>query len=313
MKHLFLINPTAGKENTLHVLEGEIVELFAGMNYEVIVTEYPGHAEALTRAAGESGEMVRVYACGGDGTLNEVVCGGAGFDNLAVTHVPTGTGNDFLKIFGAGAERFHDLVALREGPQTVLDVMDCNGKLGLDIVCAGVDARVAADVPKYKSLPLVRGTGAYILSLLVNIFFKEMARPMTVEVEGRTISREVTILCICNGRHYGGGFMPVADAMPDDGILDILLVPKVSLFTFLRLVGKYATGRYREYPELVWDFHTDRLTFSAPEPITVVVDGEVMVDTSFTVGLSEKKVNFFYPEGISYAVPRAVSTPAGRL
>ncbi len=313
MKHLFLINPTAGKENALRALEGEITELFAGLDYEMVVTEYAGHAEKLTRAAGESGEAVRVYACGGDGTLNEVVCGGAGFDNLAVTHVPTGTGNDFLKIFGEGAERFRDLIALREGPQTALDVMDCNGRLGLDIVCAGVDARVAADVPKYKSLPLVRGAGAYILSLLVNIFFKDLARPMTVAVEGQTLSQDFTILCICNGRHYGGGFMPVADALPDDGILDVLLVPKVSLFTFLRLVKKYAVGRYWEFPNQVQAFHTDRVEFSSPQPITVVVDGEVMVDHSFTVSISGKKVNFFHPEGVSYAPAPSISTPARRL
>ena len=78
---------------------------------------------------------MRIYACGGDGTLNEAVNGAAGFANAAVTNVPKGTGNDFLKIFGADCRsRFSDLAALADGPQACFDLMDCNGKLGLDVV-----------------------------------------------------------------------------------------------------------------------------------------------------------------------------------
>lgn len=86
--------------------------------------------------AAQTGEPVRIWACGGDGTLNEVVNGAAGFDNAAITCVPKGTGNDFLKVFGPNyRDLFYDLEALAAGPQTTLDLMDCNGKLGLDVVC----------------------------------------------------------------------------------------------------------------------------------------------------------------------------------
>ena len=102
--------------------------------------------------------------------------------------------------------------------------------------------------------------------------------------------------------------MPVAEAMPDDGVLDMLLVRQVSLPTFLRLVGKYSKGLYRNYPELILEHHGKAVSFCAREPITVVVDGEVMVDTSFTVRLSEKKINFFFPEGCDYRMEKKIST-----
>ncbi|MGN1004870.1 MAG: diacylglycerol/lipid kinase family protein, partial [Oscillospiraceae bacterium] len=108
------------------------------------------------------------------------------------------------------------------------------------------------------------------------------------------------IICICNGRYYGGGFMPVGEAMPDDGILDMLIVPKVSRFTFFRLVSKYATGQYRSFPQLIRHFHCGEIAFSSAEEIVTVVDGEVMRDNSFRVRLSEKKVNFFYPPSVNY-------------
>ncbi len=355
MRHLFIINPVAGRKGSTQALLDQLDRV--SFPHERVFTEGEGHAEKLARQAAQTGEPVRIWACGGDGTLNEVVNGAAGFDNAAITCVPKGTGNDFLKVFGpnyrdlfydlealaagpqttldlmdcngklgldvvcggvdariaAGVHRYKDLPfvtgkgayilseALAAGPQTTLDLMDCNGKLGLDVVCGGVDARIAAGVHRYKDLPFVTGKGAYILSLIENIFLKGICRPMEVQMGPVHYSGPTAIVCVCNGRYYGGGFMPVADAMPDDGVLDMLLVGKVSLLTFIRLVGQYAKGRYKDYPQLIENFHGQELTWSSKEPLVAVVDGEVLESTSFTVRLSEKKIHFFYPNGASYA------------
>ena len=300
MRHIFIVNPTAGKSGDQQDLAERIRAL--GLESEIVYTAGPGHARQLAREAGAAGQPARLYACGGDGTLNEVVNGAAGFGQLAVTNVPLGTGNDFLRIFGPRFRAgFSDLAALSRGPQADFDLMDCNGLLGIGVICAGVDARIAADVHRYKALPLVSGTGAYGLSLLVNVLFKGICIPMRTELGGRTYDGETAILCICNGRYYGGGFMPVGDAMPDDGVLDMLLVPKISRTTFFRFVGPYSKGSYRNYPHLIRDYHGQSVTFSADRPITVVVDGEVMRDTRFTVRLSEQTIPFFYPGDLDYS------------
>lgn len=303
MRHLFIINPAAGKKGSTARLEALLDRL--SVPHEVAFTEGEGDARNLAREAVEAGEPVRIYACGGDGTLNEVVNGAAGCAHAAVTGVPKGTGNDFLKIFGPGyRELFYDLEALAVGPQVPFDLIDCNGHLGIDVACAGVDARVAAGVHRYKDLPFVSGIGAYILSLGENVL-KGIARPMTVRMgDLNWVDKRTSLLCVCNGRHYGGGFMPVPEAMPDDGVLDMLLVREVGLFTLARLAGKYAKGLYRQYPELIQDYHGQEVYISAREPVTVVVDGEVMRDTDFTIRLSEKKVNFFYPAGAGYQADR---------
>ena len=173
-------------------------------------------------------------------------------------------------------------------------------------MAAGVaekDARIAADVHRYKTLPLVRGMGAYILSLVVNVLFKGITRPTVVDMGDLHYEGETSIICICNGRYYGGGFMPVGDNMPDDGVVESLMVPKVSRLTFFRLVGEYAKGKYREYPDLIRAHWGKGISFRSGDrrELVAVVDGEVMRDMQFTVRLSERKVNFFYPEGYSYA------------
>lgn len=303
MRHVFLINPHAGKQDQTARIRALADRLAAAHNLDCrcLLTDRPGGAEVLSRALAEAGEPVRIYACGGDGTLNEVVNGAAGYPNAAVTNVPKGTGNDFLRIFGANyAARFSDLAALSRGPQAAFDLMDCNGKLGIGVICAGVDSRVAADVHRYKRLPLVTGPGAYLLSLGVNVLLTDIARPTVVQAGLDRLEEETSIICICNGRYYGGGFMPVGDAQPDDGVLDMVVVPRVSRFTFFRLVGAYAKGRYRSYPEVIRHFHGPAFSFSSPEELVAVIDGEVMRAKSFTVRISERKVAFFYPGDLDY-------------
>lgn len=299
MLHAFLVNPKAGRPGAAKraVQTIESACRAAGLSYTVTCTESPGDAVRITRAYADSGKDVRLYACGGDGTLNQVVQAAAGRENLAVTNIPMGTGNDFLKLFGSTyKEAFWDIPALAVGPQAPLDLIDCNGALGLDVVCAGVDARVAKDVHRF---PSASGQGAYVLSLISNVLFKGVAREMTVTMGGQTWSEPISLVCVCNGRYYGGGFMPVPEAMPDDGILDALLVPQVSMVTLARLVGDYAKGRYARHPDLIKPYHgPGPITLESDQPITLCVDGEVMENTRFVIGLSAKKVNFFWPEGV---------------
>ena len=301
MRHIFIINPSAGKKGGAQRLEEDIRAL--EVPAQIVRTREPGDARRVARAAAEGGEPVRLYACGGDGTLNEVVNGAAGFANAAVTNVPIGTGNDFLKIFGKDFRaRFSDLRALSEGPQAAMDLIDCNGRLGIDIVCTGVDARIAVDKDSYKVLPLVSGIGAYILSLIINVLFKPIAVPTVVDCGDLHFDGETTIVCVCSGRYYGGGFMPVGDNMPDDGLLEVLVVRKVSRLTFFRLLRQYGSGKYRSYPDLIWYRQGFPVTVRSKtrEELVAVVDGEPVRSRELRIGLSDKKVNFFYPAGLSY-------------
>ena len=99
MKHIFIINPAAGKADKTAEYTAKITAACEGLDYEILLTQAPGDATRMAREAAETGREVRLYACGGDGTLNEVVAGAAGYDNAAVTCYVGGSGNDFVKIF----------------------------------------------------------------------------------------------------------------------------------------------------------------------------------------------------------------------
>lgn len=308
MRHVFILNPVAGPKNSAKRLLDRVRAVFPVGEYEVYTTQGAGDARRLALQALAPGDPLRLYACGGDGTLNEVVNAAAGKDWAAVTNVPMGTGNDFLRLFGKeGKDRFTDLAALKDGPQAPFDLIDCNGLLGLDVVCVGVDARVAADVHRFKRLPLVGKKGAYILSLIATTL-KGITRPMRVEMGPIRHDGPTALVCVCNGQYYGGGFRPVPEARPDDGILDALLVGDVSLLQFAGCVGKYAKGRYKECPHLVQDWHGRQVFVASEEELVAVVDGEVLRGTRFTICLSPYKVNFFRPSGVELVAP---PVPAG--
>ena len=113
MKHLFIINPAAGSRDRTEVYSRQIHEVCGakGLDYEVRVSAGPGDCARLAKEAAQTGEEYRIYACGGDGTLNEVVAGAAGFSNAAVTVFSGGSGNDFVKLFD-DPKAFYDLERL---------------------------------------------------------------------------------------------------------------------------------------------------------------------------------------------------------
>ena len=87
MKHLFIINPAAGNRDRSEAYRRQIERICGekGLDYEIRISETPGHCTEIARQAAQTGEEYRIYACGGAGTRNAGVCGVAGYDNVAVT------------------------------------------------------------------------------------------------------------------------------------------------------------------------------------------------------------------------------------
>ena len=307
MKHLFIINPAAGSRDRTESYSRKIREACEsrGLDYEIKVSEAPGGCARLARQAAQTGEEYRLYACGGDGTLNEVASAAAGYPNVAVTVFSGGSGNDFVKLFD-DPRAFFDLERLLDCDEAVFDMIRCNDDLALNICSVGLDARIGTDVANYKRIPLLHGFRAYAVSTVVNLF-RGIAEQYVVEVNGETIDREHTFVCVCNGRFYGGGFNPVPEADPTDGMLDVLLVKKVSLLQVPAVIGKYKAGRYKELPHLVRYLRTKSVKITCDKVTPINLDGEARFAKEVTMEVAEEKLRFFYPKGLNFAVKEAVT------
>ena len=302
MTHLFIINPAAGSRDRTAAYTEKITSACEsrGLTYRIQVSHAPGDCFRLARAAAETGGEYRIYACGGDGTLNEVAAGAAGFANVSVTVFSGGSGNDFVKLFD-DPRAFYDLERLLDCEEAEFDLIRCNGTRALNICSVGLDARIAADVSRYKRLPLLQGFRAYAASTALNLI-KGIAEHYVVEIDGQVFDGEFTFICACSGRFYGGGFNPVPEADPTDGLMDVLLVDKVSLAQVPGIIGKYKNGQYKQLPHLVRHFRTTRLTVHCDREVSVNVDGETILAKDVTFSIGEEKLRFFYPRGLSFAV-----------
>ena len=311
MKHVFLINPRAGKRDQTARLRGLADRLAAhGLKVSCLLTDRLGGAEAIARALAETGEPVRIYACGGDGTVHEAANGIAGYENSAMTVIPTGTGNDFLKNFGPDAAKFSDPENLWDGPDFPLDLIDCNGRYCLTIACSGIDARIADSVHRYGGL--LSGRGSYLLSVAVNFLFKPIGRRWRVELDGEVLEDDFALVSMCNGRYYGGGSMPVPQARMDDGVLETILVKNVPKATFARLFPAYSAGDCWKFPHIALVVTARQVSITAcpgEEDIVTCLDGESMRSQSVTLRLADRQVNFFGPAGCS---PNATAQEARR-
>lgn len=300
MIHLFIINPAAGSRNRTDDYSRVIHQLCRerGLEYDIRVSTAPGECMRFAREAAQTGKEYRLYACGGDGTLNEVVQGAAGYKNAAVTVFSGGSGNDFVKLFN-DPKAFFDLERLLDAEEATFDLIRCNDDIAMNICSVGLDARIGTDVSSYKRLPLLQGFRAYAASTVINVI-KGISEHYVVEINGEVIDGKQTLVCVCNGRYYGGGFNPVPDADPADGLLDVLLIKKVSRLKVAAVIGKFKNGRYKELPQLIRHFRTDRIRIFCDKPTPVNLDGELRMAQEVTMSVAEKKLRFFYPKGLTW-------------
>ncbi|MDP4093267.1 MAG: diacylglycerol kinase family lipid kinase [Bacillota bacterium] len=292
MKHLFIVNPAAGKGKALNLI-AEIKQAFKETceDYTIEITEKPGHATEIVRRYAQNGSY-RIYSLGGDGTLNEVLNGIAGSDSsLAV--IPCGSGNDFIKSISSDKD-IHNLIHKTiHGKEKLIDLAKVNDKYFANISSMGFDAEVVYNTVKTKKLPLISGKLAYILGVLLTLLrFKSYN--LRILIDGEPIEQRSLLVAVANGKYYGGGMMPVPEARLDDGILDICLISKMHIFKILMFFSKFIKGKHGGI-EGVSFYKGKKIEIKCDEYIILNLDGEI---------LRVKEACFeIIPQGLSIIVP----------
>lgn len=310
-KHIFIINPAAGKRDGTNSAAAGIraAARRLGADYEILTTDYPRHATKLVRKKAEEygGKILRFYACGGDGTLNEVAAGAAGLENVSVTSYPIGSGNDFIRLFAADKSAFLDLERLMQGEELELDSIRSDCGFCLNVFSIGLDARIAEGMQKYKRIPALQGTAAYHMSTVENLI-RGLHEPYGVEVDGQCFDGEYTLVLAGNGRYYGGGANPVPEADPTDGLLEVLLVTAVDLLTAARVIGAYKEGRHRSLPQYIRHLRAREMTVyhKKGKEMVVNLDGEIARAARTTLRVSEQKLRFAVPQALALLPSRIV-------
>ena len=304
IRHLFILNPEAGIRNPVEEATKRIKEAFIlnthreGETYDIVLTKKKGDATEIARKACEENPgFTRIYACGGDGTLNETVSGMVNAKNVALCPVPVGSGNDFVRYFDLPKERFLDIKKLIHTEPTPCDVLKCDDFYALNNISAGLDAITGKRQQTVKKLPLVSGGAAYKLALGYS-FLSAMKNPITFEIDDEPLTvgvGNVTLAVVGNGRFYGGGFKATPLADITDGLMDFVTIPTLSQLEFLKYVSDYKNGRHLQtVPKVVYK-KCRKLKMISPEPITLQADGEIHVKTNPTIEILSDAIHLIIP------------------
>ena len=208
MKYIFIVNPKAGAGENEKKVRAAIADLPQKENCEVYLTKAPGDAIDFVRekSQSEKGEKFVFVACGGDGTINEVMNGAAGNENAAVTCYPCGSGNDFVKCFG-GSEKFEDLASLLEKDAKKIDLLKVGNRYSANVTNFGFDTTVAITINKEREKTGHGNKNAYTKGV-VTALIKSMKTECTVIADGETLNPDgKLLLCTAaNGQYVGGSF-----------------------------------------------------------------------------------------------------------
>lgn len=308
-KYYFILNPKAG-QGKARALEKKIADLKekTNKNIEVYFTKEELDAQVISKSIAENNRdnNIRIYACGGDGTVNEVINGIVGFDNVEIGIIPTGTGNDFLRNFATKKE-FLDLENQIYGNSHRVDIIRYNlynndymiERYGLNMFNIGLDSKIAQKAGTLKKLPAISGHMAYTMGTAVSIFDHKMIN-VNISSNGKVIyNGEILLVALGNGAFCGGGIKALTKAEVTDGLMDISIIRSCKRRHVIKMFSKYKKGSHLDTKigrELfIYDKVDNLIVEGVGEKLLVSVDGELEWCDKVEFQIIPKALNIIVP------------------
>ena len=245
-----MINPTSGK-NTGAQVGQQALSLLRDAGVDVLDLSASDARSAVEqgRAAIGSGDIDRLVVGGGDGMvhLGANLCAGT---PVALGVIAAGTGNDIARELGLPVrDAAASVQRILSGSTRRVDVARHTTAAGeqkwfLGVLAGGFDAVVNE---RANQLTWPKGPMRYNLAILRELpVFR--ALPYTLVLDGERIDTEAMLVAVGNGPAYGGGMRVTPDASFDDGLLDVLILRKISTFEFLRVFPRVFKGTHVSHP-----------------------------------------------------------------
>lgn len=330
---ILIANPISGKGHAKNVAEQAYTALTkSGAQGHLTFTSASGDAKRFAQEAVSDG-IRSVIACGGDGTLHEVVNGIAMVPDVTLGVLPCGRGNDFAAAIGIPLKPETAIATLVSGTPIRVDLGCCYSSSRRSAVSnqqESVDSS-ATSLPTTdnrepttlssdsqqsmadcyfttiatcgydtevsrraaKGTPLFAGTASYAYAAVETLFYYE---PPFVRLEGDFGVHEGPILLAATGitNRYGGGFQIVPNARIDDGLFDVCIIRPVSPLTVLRLMVTLFWGGHVSHPAV--SMHQTRtLTIETDPPMLLYADGEPMCETPATIEIIKEGLAVMAP------------------
>lgn len=300
-KILYFINPVSGPKRK-PLLQDAIIEhtLAENIFYEILFTNPTGEYPFLADKISSEG-FTDVVVCGGDGTVNQVASGLLGIDvNIGI--IPCGSGNGLALAAKIPRNIYKALRVIFNGNSTLIDGFFINEKFSCMLCGVGFDAQVAHDFAQQPK----RGLATYVKQSVKN-FIKAQPYLFDITLDGKTFTSEAYFISIANSNQFGNNFTIAPKASLQDGLLDIIVVKKMSkikmVWTILKQIrsGEVGTQEDRNFhkKEILY-FQTERLIIHNHQLAPLHIDGDpAETDKIFKVEILKKAFRLIMPHRTS--------------
>lgn len=308
MKTIFVVNPMAGKGNRIDKITEAIRESLKRIQREgeIYLTKGIGDATAFVRKYCENHGPARFFACGGDGTLSEILNGVMGVPDAEIGVIPMGTGNDFCRNFGEEYD-FSSIDKQILGESAFCDVIhyqtQVDGEVregyGMNMFNIGFDCNVADRTAEMKKKPLISGSMAYFLSIFGSLIQKKTEN-MKIELDGEEVHNgQLLLTSVANGCYCGGGIKSNPLASVTDGILNVNIIRNISRCRFISLLPYYMKGTHLNLSGIEKVITTKGCKKMVLTPmkkiIRLCIDGEIIDGGRTEFEIVPKAVRFVLP------------------
>ncbi len=293
MKYCMIVNPHAGKKQGLAAAKKAFHQLNEN-NIDVEMLISKKHGDSITLASKLSLEdFDGILAVGGDGTLFEVINGVLKNNHeidIPIGQIPVGTGNSFIKDLNV-TDFEKSLQTIISGRTKEIDLGEFSYTKGkhffINLLGTGFVSNVAYRAKKYKML----GSLSYIFGVLEEVIFLKSTK-IELNIDGKIIERDAVFTEICNSRYTGGDMLMAPDAKIDDGLLDVIILNKVSRRKLLSLFPLLFRGAHIE-DNSIEVFKGKNISLKSDSVLSLTPDGETFGKTPITVTVHSKKIKMF--------------------
>ena len=280
MRYVFIANPNAGAKNGFEKYRDRITSTCEkmGVPYKFMLTRSGSDLTDFARSEGETGDDVRIIVMGGDGGICGAANGIIGMRNVEFGIIPCGSGNDYVKTFG-GAKGFEDIEHYLTAPSRYVDAIDTGHFASVNICSMGIDAIICDRTNRMTRTKKLLGSGTYTLAVLISMLGKVYNTLKITIDDNEVYEGEYMFSLAASGKYYGGGYMGAPMADPSDGLLDFVMIKRVSKLKMASLLGDYKSGRYPEskkFDGLLTVRRGKKMKIESEKPAIVNIDGECL-------------------------------------
>lgn len=310
MRHIFIINPAAGKHDISETIRADIEKICAERNIDplIFISEYAGYERDMTRKMCTlfSNEPIRFYSIGGSGTLYQIICGITNFETTEVACYASGLTNDLLKCYVGDISAFRSLEKLIDGKTDYLDLIEMGDVKCPNFISFGLGTGYFSDRFLFRVMSAIAPLGSYTLGIISDLLRNKIIH-YEIKIDGVEYNNPYALIVCFNGLCMGGSIIPYKSPRPNDGTLNFVLIESMSRLEQFKTLFALKAGKTDKIGNKIRMIKGTKMEVARKDGQLLLFncdgEGECSTNGSATLRVRPKTLQFIVPREVQILSP----------